>query len=653
MELEAGRSTSLRERLAGRWAFLVSARWSLALALVLGAAPGQFLFPLVFDKRSALLDNLELTARDRLLSVVFVGVSLLLFFLGLLGFRRLRVRRGREETFQETLAAWNRATFWLLGLPPIAALAIPKVETAKPWLAIFSAGMLAVVAVAFLYRLPSVSLPRIRGASLVVGLLVVAYAALFSFFAIRQHHALGTHTFDLGIYDNLFWNTLQGRWLASTFVRSGTHLSAHFDPIIVLLSPIYALNPRAETLLVLQSVWLALGAIPLFILAKRKLESPWLGVALVLVYLLYPALHGVNLYDFHTLALAGPVLIAVVAALEVGALRVYWFFFALALSVREDIPLILVGVGLYALLVHRRTKTGFATIGLAIAYFAFVKFFVMLDPGIFMDSSRGTYGYAYYYKDLMGKGGGSVFDMLASIVGNPVFVLKHLTTEPKLRFFFLLFLPLLFVPLCGRRRLVVLLYGFAFLFLSSRKPVHTIHFQYTTVLTPLAFAILPPVLAELRESEWVRAIFSNPRRLATSLVCGMLVSTTALSLKFGAIGYNESFKAGFSNFVRKTRSHHVETHRWLTDVLSRVPKEASVSATSRLGPHVSNRDEVYGFPRKTDFVFVHRGDLGGKGRARLDELRKDGYVVFDRHRDVTVYRKGDGGGGAEGEAKSP
>src|SRR5690606_20371783 len=255
-----------------------------------------------------------------------------------------------------------------------------------------------------------------------------------------------------------------------------------------------------------------------------------------------------------------------------------WVFVALALLVREDVSLMLCGVGLYAILVHRRKVTGLATIGVCLAYFAFVKLFVMLDPGIFMQESSKTYGYAYYFKDMMGKDGGSVGDLVASLVGNPIFVIKHLTTDVKLQFFFLLFLPLLFVPLLGGRRIVVMLYGFAFLFLSSRRPVFSIHFQYTTVLYPLAFALVPSVLAELREARWVKAAVARPARLVVALVCGMVVATTALSAKFGALLPNASFKAGFTPLVREFTDRQAETYRWLTRKMAEVPRDASVSA---------------------------------------------------------------------------
>jgi len=225
------------------------------------------------------------------------------------------------------------------------------------------------------------------------------------------------------------------------------------------------------------------------------------------------------------------------------------------------------------------------------------------------------------------------------LVGNPIFVIKHVTTDVKLQFFFLLFLPLLFVPLLGGRRIVVMLYGFAFLFLSSRRPVFSIHFQYTTVLYPLAFALVPSVLAELREARWVKAAVARPARLVVALVCGMVVATTALSAKFGALLPNASFKAGFTPLVREFTDRQAETYRWLTRKMAEVPRDASVSATNRLAPHLSNRDRIYHFPNSADYVFVYRPDIKGKGQSQLEKLKQSGYVLDGAFRGIEVYRK--------------
>lgn len=633
------------------------ARWRILWALLIGASPAYALFPLVRGSSDYLIDNSKLSQVERLWAVGSVFISLVSMGVVFGVFHWIRKRRG-GASLAESLRAWNHRTCWILVLPWIPVLFIPQVETKLPWLVISAAAAMATLAMVWAYQraAPAPVEPSAPHAGEVrkarrlplalVTLGAIAYAAWFSFFSIQNHHALGTRTFDLGIYDNILWLTGHGNLLGSSFLRSGSHVSAHFDPILILFSPLYLLYPRAEFLLVLQSVWLALGAVPLYVLARRKLDSAWVAAALVLVYLLYPALHGANMYDFHSLTLAGPLLVAGLAALELGAIRTYCVFVGLLLLTREDLSLVVSGIGLYAIFALGRKRLGMVTIGVAVAYLATVKLVVMPDPGLFMKESSAAYGYAYYYKDLIPFSGEGSAGLLGSLLLNPLFVLKHVTTEPKLQFLFLLFLPLLFLPLLqGGRRTVGLAYGMVFLFLSSRAAVHSTHFQYTTVLYPLAVGMVPPILAELPRRRWFLRTGFDGARMVPALALGMAVATAVLASKFGGILPNASFRGGFTRVEWSVSPAKRQMYAWIAETVASLPPDASVSATGRLGPHVSNRRRALVFPREADYLFVHQADLDAKGRKRLDALKKDkGYGMVSSFRDAALWKKGAGPG---------
>src|SRR5439155_6913230 len=136
-------------------------------------------------------------------------------------------------------------------------------------------------------------------------LVVVGCAAFYAFYmseyTVYSHRRFGTYGYDLGQYDNVFWSTLHGhplRCAPLALVSDWQHIGNHADLAVFFLLPFYAIRPGAETLLVMQAVILALGAIPLYLFAVRRL--PPLYAAIVAVcYLLYPPLHGANFYDFH------------------------------------------------------------------------------------------------------------------------------------------------------------------------------------------------------------------------------------------------------------------------------------------------------------------------------------------------------------------
>ncbi len=100
-----------------------------------------------------------------------------------------------------------------------------------------------------------------------------------------------------------------------------------------MLSPLYLIYPHAETLLLLQALWLGSGIFPLYRLARHYGCDAVGAVILAACYAMYPALHGINLFDFHSLALAVPVIMWVLLFFEQGRRVPFFVAFAILLSV--------------------------------------------------------------------------------------------------------------------------------------------------------------------------------------------------------------------------------------------------------------------------------------------------------------------------------
>src|SRR5690606_8183600 len=123
-----------------------------------------------------------------------------------------------------------------------------------------------------------------------------------------------------------------------SFIKGGTHASAHFDPILIALSPVMWIHRGAETAIVLQTLWLASGAIPAFLLGARVVSRGF-GLALALSYLAHPALHGINLFDFHSMSLSIPPFLWAAVALEQRRWRGYGVAVSVLLLCREDMAI--------------------------------------------------------------------------------------------------------------------------------------------------------------------------------------------------------------------------------------------------------------------------------------------------------------------------
>ena len=130
---------------------------------------------------------------------------------------------------------------------------------------------------------------------------IVAYLRLT--FALYDHFAY--MTFDLGIFDQAVWLISQGE---TPFVTTrGLHiLGDHFSILLYLLGPIYRLFPHPKTLLTLQTLAMALGAIPAYGLARKRLGGESYGLLFGLVYLLHPAHQWSITYEFHPDTFANP-----------------------------------------------------------------------------------------------------------------------------------------------------------------------------------------------------------------------------------------------------------------------------------------------------------------------------------------------------------
>ena len=137
-----------------------------------------------------------------------------------------------------------------------------------------------------------------------LGLMVIVYAAFFSILTVQRHRCQLTTANDLGIFDQIFWNVVHGRGMQRTIEVNYSHWGVHTRPIVFLLAPLYLVHPIPETLLVAQSVALALSAIPLYLIAQRETRRNGLSLLLTAAYLLSPALGGMNLIDFHPYAFA-------------------------------------------------------------------------------------------------------------------------------------------------------------------------------------------------------------------------------------------------------------------------------------------------------------------------------------------------------------
>ena len=432
--------------------------------------------------------------------------------------------------------------------------------------------------------------PVSRGGFVLVCGLALAYAFLMSLLTVARHNSFLTNAFDLGIHDQAIYNILHSGYMRSTLYGTVAidYIGDHFSPILFLLAPVYALRQDARTLLILQSLFLAAGAIPLYLLARHKTRSVLLSLALATAYLLHPALHGVNLDDFHQIALVVLFLLAALYFLETGAqdsLRArrdaaFLIALVLALIVKEEVALTVAAIGAYAFLGKRRYRLGAAVALGGLAYFAIVIGWVMPHLG-------GTPQIDTRFSDYMAPGTDGASGIAWTLFTNPWFTVVHIFGNPaKLLFILQIFLPVLFLPLLAPAAAwLVALPALAVLLLTNAHTQYDITYHYSAHLLPSVF-----FLAALAMTRVVRKGPPCKRAVAAAL----LVAGLGISYLYGPILPKDGLQ------IPRPNSHDRIAASFFADI----PRDAAVSTMSAFAPHLTTRRDIYLFPDVADAEYL-------------------------------------------------
>ena len=98
--------------------------------------------------------------------------------------------------------------------------------------------------------------------------LTLLYIINYSYLSIIQYNALFTGHFDLACFDQAIWNTIHGRILDTT-IFDYNFLGEHMSPILIILVPFYLIWQDPRMLLILQSLFLGITAIPIYLIVRK------------------------------------------------------------------------------------------------------------------------------------------------------------------------------------------------------------------------------------------------------------------------------------------------------------------------------------------------------------------------------------------------
>jgi uncharacterized membrane protein len=470
-----------------------------------------------------------------------------------------------------------------------------------------------------------------------LGLGMAGYAFHFSYHTLQTHYRVGTAAFDLGLESNVVWNAMHGARLFKASPLGGpdaVYTGLHQPYFAYLLAPLYALAPRPQTLLVLQSCMIALAAVPLFLLARRRLGA---GLALVLAlsYLLYPPAHGSNLYDFHYQPLSVFFLLFILYFLEERRDILAGFCIVIAFSLREDISSLVAVLGLYLVLTGIRPRAGVVVMLVGGLFFGVLKFLIM--PRYL----GGVNAYVDQYKNLLGQGDLGFAGVLKTVFANPFFTLNTLVERDKLIYLLQIFTPLAFLPWRRPIGMLCCVPGFFFTLLATQyPPLIQISFQYTAYWTPFLFIATIAAFDRLRERERDGLVPPTTHRAwAVALVGAMLVG----SFQFGAILNKSNTRGGFGPYRFGLTADDIQRHNNAHALIAQVPPMAKIVGSELVVPQVSSRPDAYTL-RTGVFdaeYLLFEVPCGGEERNRaVEALSNNSFGVVDVKGEFVLAKRG-------------
>jgi uncharacterized membrane protein len=476
---------------------------------------------------------------------------------------------------------------------------------------------------------------RRHGPLVVVIVAGALYAAFFIFYTLRWHYKLRTGNYDLSINNNLMFGGLHGKFLHSTLVfpkEPAKYLANHVKLGAYLFLPIYALFPRAETLFVIQSIFIGFGAVPLFLFARRHLSDA-MAMLIALAYLAYYPLHGASFSEFQAVPVAAALIFVVIWAADARRHKTLAVALVCALLMREDVSVGLAVVGAFLLLTGYRPGPGLAIMTSSTAYFLLLRFYVM--------EAAGSWWFPNMYKDLWADGEKGFRSVIKTALSNPTFTLGKIIVEKKIHYMLHLLVPLAFLPVRRWYLWAALLPGaFLTLLVTNYEPPITFSFHYVMHWAPYLFVAAVLALVALREGP----LFGPERQRAA--VATMVAGSVVLSYHYGAFARREgSFKAGFSKIEFTYTEQEYDRYQELLELTSVIPKDASVAATEKCGPHLSSRLEMFTMrngPQTADWIVGSSRELKlSKTRPTLREALESGrYGVMKRIGDFALMKKG-------------
>ena len=402
--------------------------------------------------------------------------------------------------------------------------------------------------------------------------LMIVVTTIVLFTASSARHALFQSTaFDLAIFDQAIYLISQNQTPFSSLMAIniwGDHAAFIFYPLALL----YKIYPDVHWLFLVQAVSLALGAWPSWSLARQAGLNNSISWAIACIYLLYPLIFNVNLFDFHPEVIALPALLAAILAARLN--KTLWFCAAivLVLSCKAVLSLTVAAMGLWLLCFDKKRNCGFIALFLGAGWFLVVTQAVI--PYFNQGREHAGIGRYQYL-------GNSVFEIAINLIVKPNLVLERVFSLDTFGYLVLLLSPVIWW-LSPRHLSSLISAGpmLAMNILSDLPAQRDLIHQYSVPILPFLLVAVISSLAYSNQQNG-KTIFDRlplPNYpLPRVIVIWSLIAFLALA-KYG--------------YFWTIYLNGIDTLPATKEAISLVETKGSVLTTAQIAPHLAHRPVV-------------------------------------------------------------
>lgn len=441
----------------------------------------------------------------------------------------------------------------------------------------------------------------------------IAFFSLTLFLILHRHFTFYS-SYDQGIFNQVFWNGIHGRFfqsslssqLSTNVVHSGEvpsvsyhRLGQHFTPALLLWLPLYALFPYPVTLSVLQVVLVTAAGLVLYALARQYLE-PHLAAMITVSFYCANSVLGPTLANFHDLCQIPLYVFGILLAMEK---RWWWLFASLCLlivAIREDSSIALFGVGLYMLASRRFPRIGLAVCSFAVAYTIALTDLIM---PLFSDDISKRFMLERFGQYVQGTDSASTLDVIWAMVSQPRLLVQELFSPPggTIRYLLGHWLPLAFIPVIAPSAWIVAGPPLLKLLLGKGVSVLAITIRYALSVVPGLFYGVILWWGGQGFRQWRQKPENlQPRKLIPPfrrfwLFCiGLTLVFTITSNPNRTLYF--LIPDSVQPWVYVSAEEQWQRVGEIRYLLANIPSDASVAATTYIIPHLSGRREIIRLP---------------------------------------------------------